>query len=204
MTNIVFDLINQFGYLAISLLIAIENIFPPIPSEVILSFAGFATHHSQMTVPLVIIASTIGAVLGALILYWIGYLLNEERLEKIFNHKLFKILGFKKGDVKKAIRRFDKYGTRAIFNGRCIPVIRSLISIPAGTAKVKLSKFLIYTTLGSLLWNTILVCLGSYMGENWQVIVTIFEEYSLIIAALILIALVYGSVKWYRKKIKTN
>lgn len=204
MTNIVFDLINQFGYLAISLLIAIENIFPPIPSEVILSFAGFATHHSQMTVPLVIIASTIGAVLGALILYWIGYLLNEERLEKIFNHKLFKILGFKKGDVKKAIRWFDKYGTSAIFYGRCIPVIRSLISIPAGTAKVKLSKFLIYTTLGSLIWNTILVCLGSYMGENWQVIVTIFEEYSLIIAALILIALVYGSVKWYRKKIKTN
>ena len=203
MTNIVFDLINQFGYLAISLLIAIENIFP-IPSEVILSFAGFATHHSQMTVPLVIIASTIGAVLGALILYWIGYLLNEERLEKIFNHKLFKILGFKKGDVKKAIRWFDKYGTGAIFYGRCIPVIRSLISILAGTAKVKLSKFLIYTTLGSLLWNTILVCLGSYMGENWQVIVTIFEEYSLIIAALILIALVYGSVKWYRKKIKTN
>ena len=96
MTNIVFDLINQSGYLAISLLIAIENIFPPIPSEVILSFAGFATHHSQMTVPLVIIASTIGAVLGALILYWIGYLLNEERLEKIFNHKLFKILGFKR------------------------------------------------------------------------------------------------------------
>ena len=204
MTNIVFDLINQSGYLAISLLIAIENIFPPIPSEVILYFAGFATHHSQMTVPLVIIASTIGAVLGALILYWIGYLLNEERLEKIFNHKLFKILGFKKGDVKKAIRWFDKYGTGAIFYGRCIPVIRSLISIPAGTAKVKLSKFLIYTTLGSLIWNTILVCLGSYMGENWQVIVTIFEEYSLIIAALILIALVYGSVKWYRKKIKTN
>ena len=204
MTNIVFDLINQSGYLAISLLIAIENIFPPIPSEVILSFAGFATHHSQMTVPLVIIASTIGAVLGALILYWIGYLLNEERLEKIFNHKLFKILGFKKGDVKKAIRWFDKYRTGAIFYGRCIPVIRSLISIPAGTAKVKLSKFLIYTTLGSLIWNTILVCLGSYMGENWQVIVTIFEEYSLIIAALILIALVYGSVKWYRKKIKTN
>ena len=115
MTNIVFDLINQSGYLAISLLIAIENIFPPIPSEVILSFAGFATHHSQMTVPLVIIASTIGAVLGALILYWIGYLLNEERLEKIFNHKLFKILGFKKGDVKKAIRWFDKYGTRCYF-----------------------------------------------------------------------------------------
>ncbi|EEJ72115.1 DedA family protein [Lactobacillus ultunensis] len=202
MTNIVFDLINQFGYLAISLLIAIENIFPPIPSEVILSFAGFATHHSQMTVPWVVISSTIGAVLGALILYWIGTLLNEERLEKIFDHRMFKMLGFKKGDVQKAITWFNKYGTGAIFYGRCIPVIRSLISIPAGTAKVKLSKFLIYTTLGSLIWNTVLVSLGSYMGEKWEMIVTIFEEYSFIIALLLLLIMIYGSFKWYQKKIK--
>lgn len=204
MTNIVFDLINHFGYLAISSLIAIENIFPPIPSEVILSFAGFATHHSQMTVPLVVIASTIGAVLGAIILYWIGTLLNEERLEKIFKHKLFKMLGFKKGDVKKAINWFNKYGTGAIFYGRCIPVIRSLISIPAGTAKVKFSKFLLYTTLGSLIWNMILVSLGSYMGENWQTIVNIFEEYSLVAAGFILIALIYFSTKWYKQKIKAD
>lgn len=204
MTNIVFDLINHFGYLAISSLIAIENIFPPIPSEVILSFAGFATHHSQMTVPLIVIASTIGAVLGAIILYWIGTLLNEERLEKIFKHKLFKMLGFKKGDVKKAINWFNKYGTGAIFYGRCIPVIRSLISIPAGTAKVKFSKFLLYTTLGSLIWNMILVSLGSYMGENWQTIVNIFEEYSLVAAGFILIALIYFSTKWYKQKIKAD
>lgn len=115
MTNIVFDLINQFGYLAISLLIAIENVFPPIPSEVILSFAGFATYHSQMTIVGVIISSTIGAVLGALILYWFGTLLNEDRLEKIFEHKMFKMLGFKKGDVQKAINWFNKYGIGAIF-----------------------------------------------------------------------------------------
>lgn len=200
MTNIVFDLINQFGYMAISFLIAVENIFPPIPSEVILSFAGFATHHSQMTVFGVIVASTIGAVAGAIILYWIGTILNKERLEKIFNHKMFKMLGFKKGDVQKAIAWFDKYGTNAIFYGRCIPVIRSLISIPAGTARVKFSKFLIYTTLGSLIWNIILVSLGSYMGENWQVIVTIFEEYSLIITGIIIIALIYGSFRWFKRK----
>ena len=190
--------------MAISFLIAVENIFPPIPSEVILSFAGFATHHSQMTVSLVIIAATIGATLGAIILYWIGTLLSEDRLEKVFNHKMFKMLGFKKGDVKKAIAWFDKYGAGAIFYGRCIPVIRSLISIPAGTAHVKLSKFLIYTTLGSLIWNIILVSLGSYMGENWQVIVNIFEEYSLIIAVFIIIALIYGSFKWYKTKIKAD
>lgn len=204
MTNIVFDLINQFGYLAISLLIAIENIFPPIPSEVILSFAGFATHHSQMTIIGVIIFSTFGAILGSIVLYWIGTLLNEERLEKVFNHRMFRMLGFKKGDIKKAINWFNKYGTGALFYGRCIPVIRSLISIPAGTAKVKLSQFLIYTTLGSLIWNTILVSLGSYMGERWETIVTIFEEYSFIIAVLLLLAMIYGSFKWYQKKIKAD
>ncbi len=199
MTNFVFDLINQFSYMAISFLIAIENVFPPIPSEVILSFAGFATHHSQMTVVGTVIASTYW---GALILYGIGWFLNEERLERILDHKAFKMLGFKRGDVQKAINWFDKYGTGAFFYGRCIPVIRSLISIPAGTAKVKMSKFLIYTTLGSLVWNTILVALGSYMREKWHVIVTIFEEYSLIIAGLILIAMIFFSFRWYKQKIK--
>ncbi|CDI60958.1 Alkaline phosphatase [Lactobacillus helveticus CIRM-BIA 101] len=144
----------------------------------------------------------IGAVLGALILYGIGWFLNEERLERILDHKAFKMLGFKRGDVQKAINWFDKYGTGAFFYGRCIPVIRSLISIPAGTAKVKMSKFLIYTTLGSLVWNTILVALGSYMREKWHVIVTIFEEYSLIIAGLILIAMIFFSFRWYKQKIK--
>ncbi|NRO18945.1 Protein DedA [Lactobacillus helveticus] len=155
-----------------------------------------------MTVVGTVIASTIGAVLGALILYGISWFLNEERLERILDHKAFKMLGFKRGDVQKAINWFDKYGTGAIFYGRCIPVVRSLISIPAGTAKVKMSKFLIYTTLGSLVWNTILVALGSYMREKWDVIVTIFEEYSLIIAGLILIAMIFFSFRWYKQKIK--
>lgn len=202
MTNIVFDLINQFGYLAVGLLIAIENVFPPVPSEVILSFAGFATHHSQMNIPLVVVASTIGAVLGAIVLYGIGRIISQERLEKLLDTKAFGMLGFKKDDVQKAIDWFDKYGTGAIFYGRCIPVVRSLISIPAGTAKVKMGKFLIYTTLGSFIWNTILVSLGAYMGKNWQIIVTIFEDYSLAIIVLILIAIIYFGFKWYKKKIK--
>lgn len=101
MTNFVFDLINQFSYMAISFLIAIENVFPPIPSEVILSFAGFATHHSQMTVVGTVISSTIGAVLGALILYGIGWFLNEERLECILDHKAFKMLGLKEAMYKR-------------------------------------------------------------------------------------------------------
>lgn len=202
MTTWIFSLIDHFGYLAVMLLIAIENIFPPIPSEVILSFGGFMTTHTKMNIFGLIIASTIGAVIGALVLYWIGTFLNEQRLEKLFNHNFFKKLGFKKDDVKKSIAWFDKHGIKAIFFGRCIPVVRSLISIPAGIAKVSIPKFIVLTTLGSLLWNTVLISLGAYMGSKWETIVLIFEEYSLVVVVLLIVACIYFGIRWYKKRIK--
>lgn len=202
MTAWIFSLIDRFGYLAVMLLIAIENVFPPIPSEVILSFGGFMTTHTKMNIFGLIIASTLGAVIGAIILYWVGTLLNEERLEKLFNHAFFKKLGFKKDDVNKSIAWFDKHGIKAIFFGRCIPVVRSLISIPAGIAKVSIPKFIVLTTLGSLLWNTVLISLGAYMGSKWETIVVIFEEYSLVVVILLIIACIYFGVRWYKKRIK--
>lgn len=202
MTTWIFSLIDHFGYLAVMLLIAIENIFPPIPSEVILSFGGFMTTHTKMNIFGLIVASTIGALIGALVLYWIGTFLNEQRLESLFNHSFFKKLGFKKDDVKKSIAWFDKHGVKAIFFGRCIPVVRSLISIPAGIAKVALPKFIILTALGSLLWNTVLISLGAYMGSKWETIVLIFEEYSLVVVILLIIACIYFGVRWYKKRIK--
>lgn len=202
MTALIFSFIDHFGYLAVALLIAIENVFPPIPSEVILSFSGFMTSKTSMTTFGLIIASTIGAVIGALILYWIGTLLNADRLEKLFNHTMFKRLGFKKDDVKKSIAWFDKHGVKAIFFGRCIPVVRSLISIPAGIAKVNMRTFLTLTTLGSLIWNSILIFLGSYMGAQWEQIVLIFEEYSLVVITLFIIGILYFSYYWYKNRIK--
>ncbi|WP_242367629.1 DedA family protein [Lactobacillus intestinalis] len=202
MTALIFSFIDHFGYLAVALLIAIENVFPPIPSEVILSFSGFMTSKTSMTTFGLIIASTIGAVVGALILYWIGTLLNADRLEKLFNHTMFKRLGFKKDDVKKSIAWFDKHGVKAIFFGRCIPVVRSLISIPAGIAKVNMRTFLTLTTLGSLIWNSILIFLGSYMGAQWEQIVLIFEEYSLVVITFFIIGIFYLSYYWYKNRIK--
>ena len=202
MTALIFSFIDHFGYLAVALLIAIENVFPPIPSEVILSFSGFMTSKTSMTTFGLIIASTIGAVIGALILYWIGTLLNADRLEKLFNHTMFKRLGFKKDDVKKSIAWFDKQGVKAILFGRCIPVVRSLISIPAGIAKVNMRTFLTLTTLGSLIWNSILIFLGSYMGAQWEQIVLIFEEYSLVVIILFIIGIFYFSYYWYKNRIK--
>ncbi len=194
--------IENFGYLAIILLIAVENIFPPIPSEVILTLGGFLVSGTKLTLIGVILASTLGSIIGAIILFSISRNLTLPRFEKLLETKLFKLLGFKKGDAQKAINWFDKHGIGAIFYGRCIPVVRSLISIPAGIAHVGWTKFLVLTTLGSLVWNSVLVGLGHYMGKNWQLVVKIFDDYTLIIIALLLILFIYFGIKWYKTRIK--
>lgn len=194
--------IENFGYLAIILLIAVENIFPPIPSEVILTLGGFLVSGTKLTLIGVILASTLGSIIGAIILFSISRNLTLPRLEKLLETKLFKLLGFKKDDAQKAIDWFDKHGISAIFYGRCIPVVRSLISIPAGIAHVGWTKFLVLTTLGSLVWNSVLVGLGHYMGKNWQVVVRIFDDYTIVIINLLLILFIYFGIKWYKSRIK--
>ncbi|NME20420.1 DedA family protein [Lactobacillus johnsonii] len=194
--------IENFGYLAIILLIAVENIFPPIPSEVILTLGGFLVSGTKLTLIGVILASTLGSIIGAIILFSISRNLTLPRLEKLLETKLFKLLGFKKDDAQKAIDWFDKHGISAIFYGRCIPVVRSLISIPAGIAHVGWTKFLVLTTLGSLVWNSVLVGLGHYMGKNWQVLVRIFDDYTIVIIILLLILFIYFGIKWYKSRIK--
>ena len=204
MTHWLTDFIEQFGYFAILLLIAIENIFPPIPSEVILTLGGFLVHVTNLRLIGVILVSTLGSLVGAIILFSLSRNLTLKRLEKLLGTKLFKILGFKKDDAQKAISWFDKHGIGAIFYGRCIPVVRSLISIPAGISHVGWIKFLILTTFGSLIWNSVLVGLGFYMGKNWQVIVKIFEDYTLLIIALLIILFIYFGIKWYKNRIKVR
>lgn len=194
--------IENFGYLAIILLIAVENIFPPIPSEVILTLGGFLVSGTKLTLIGVILASTLGSIIGAIILFSISRNLTLPRLEKLLETKLFKLLGFKKDDAQKAIDWFDKHGISAIFYGRCIPVVRSLISIPAGIAHVGWTKFLVLTTLGSLVWNSVLVGLGHYMGKNWQVVVRIFDDYTIVIIIFLLILFIYFGIKWYKSRIK--
>ena len=194
--------IENFGYLAIILLIAVENSFPLIPSEVILTLGGFLVSGTKLTLIGVILASTLGSIIGAIILFSISRNLTLPRLEKLLETKLFKLLGFKKDDAQKAIDWFDKHGISAIFYGRCIPVVRSLISIPAGIAHVGWTKFLVLTTLGSLVWNSVLVGLGHYMGKNWQGVVRIFDDYTIVIIILLLILFIYFGIKWYKSRIK--
>lgn len=196
----IIDIVNQFGYIGIILLIAIENIFPPIPSEVILTFGGFATTISSITVIGTIIAATIGSVLGAIVLYWIGRVLKEERIDKLVDSKVGKILGLKKDDIHRAFSWFDNKGKCAVFFGRFIPIVRSLVSVPAGMAKMPMVPFLVLTTVGSLIWNTVLITLGKIAGSSWNRIAEYIGGYSDIVFSGFIVLFVLGIIAFYVKK----
>lgn len=193
-----FGFISQFGYFAVAGLILFENIFPPIPSELILPLSGFLVSKTSMTLPLVIAAATFGSVVGAYILYGIGRLLSQERLEVFFDTKLMRMLGFHSEDVAKAIGWFDRKGQITVLVCRCVPVVRSLISIPAGTAKMNMVRFALYTLVGSLAWNTVLCTLGFWAGDAWEVITAQAEWVSTAVKiAIVVIGLIV--VAWWVK-----
>ena len=140
------NLISQFGYVGVWFLIFFENVFPPIPSELILPLSGFFTTTTDLTLPGVIIAATIGSITGAYILYGVGRLLSRERLMTFFGTRPMRLLGFKPNDIASAVDWFDRKGQVTVLICRCIPVVRSLISIPAGTAKMNVVRFSLYTS----------------------------------------------------------
>lgn len=198
------SLIDQFGYLAIALLIALENIFPPLPSEIILTMSGFLATKTSLTIAGTVISATLGSLIGALVLYAIGRQLTVQRLGALLKRRPFQLLGFKADDAYRAVWWFNRHGTSGILYGRCIPVVRSLISIPAGIAKTPLGKFCLLTTIGSAIWNTILVGLGAWVGDSWATIVQIFDDYTTF--AIIVMALVgcYLAYRWYLTRIKNK
>lgn len=203
MQQFVINIVNEFGYTGIFFLIAIENLFPPIPSEVILTFGGFITTFTNLNIIGVIISSTIGSVVGAIILYKIGTLLTKEKLGKILNSKVGKILHFKKSEVKYTEGYFDKIGMSAVFFCRFIPIVRSLISIPAGMAKMSFGPFLLLTTIGSLIWNSVLITVGAVTGNSWSKVSESMGKYSntVFIIFMILLVVIYIALKKVKSKI---
>jgi membrane protein DedA with SNARE-associated domain len=205
----IIEIMNKFGLLGIFLLITIENIFPPIPSEVILTFGGFMTTPVDSTITIwgVIIVSTLGSVVGAIILYGIGLLLSAERLGAILDGKIGKLLGFKKDDVFKACDWFNKKGKITVLFCRCVPIVRSLISIPAGMAKMRFDLFVILTTLGSFIWNIILVYLGAAAGSSWEKIVEgtdVYKTITVIVLGVIALAVLIWYILYRKKNSTTN
>lgn len=201
MENWITEIMSQYGYLGIFLLIMLENIFPPIPSEVILTFGGYMTTQSDMTAMGVILVSTAGSVAGAVILYGLGLQLDVKRLEKIVD-RYGRVLRLTRKDIHKADSWFDKYGIWTVLFCRLIPLIRSLISIPAGMSNMKFGLFLLFTTVGTLIWNTILVSVGAAVGDNWESIVGVMDIYSNI-AYVVIVLVGLAAIWWYiqfRKK----
>lgn len=187
MQDWIIAVMQQYGYLGVALLIAVENIFPPIPSEVILTFGGFMTTYTTLNIWLVILAATAGSLIGAVVLYGIGCLLPPDRLKSILSGRVGKLLHLYPDDVDKAVDWFNRTGFSTVFFCRFIPMVRSLISIPAGFARMKFVPFLGLTALGSFLWNTILVWVGVAARESWDIIVKNLESYSGVFKIILLI-----------------
>ncbi|MFD1708890.1 DedA family protein [Siminovitchia sediminis] len=201
MENWLMDIISEFGYMGILFLIALENIFPPIPSEVILTFGGFMTTASNLSFFGVVLSATAGSLIGAIVLYIIGLQLDVERLEKIIG-RWGHILRLTVNDIHKADAWFDKYGPWTVFFCRFIPLIRSLISIPAGMSNMNVGLFLLLTTLGTLIWNIVLVYLGSLVGASWEVIVNYLDIYSKVMYVILFLLGVVLLFIFFKKRRK--
>lgn len=160
-------IIEKLGLVGVALMMFLENVFPPIPSELIMPMAGFASAMGSMSLVAVIIAGTMGSVLGALPLYYLGTTLDEPRLMAL-TQKYGKYLLIKPSDIKNAQKWFDKYGKAVVFFGRMIPAIRSLISIPAGMNRMPMLPFLVLTAVGSAIWTSLLAYAGYVLGANYD------------------------------------
>ncbi|QMT17012.1 DedA family protein [Planococcus maritimus] len=195
------SVMENYGYFGIFLLILLENVFPPVPSEVVLTAGGFMTSTTSLTIWGVILSATAGSVAGAAVLYGLGLLLDVERLERIID-KHGRWLRLKKADLYKADRWFDRFGGFAVFIGRLIPLVRSLISIPAGMSNMKFVLFLTFTTAGTFIWNTVLVYAGRAVGDNQEAILQQLSVYSNLVYALLIVGVVIGL--WMFKKSRST
>ncbi len=178
-------IMEQFGLLGVTVMMFLENVFPPIPSELIMPAAGFAAAMGKMNLVLVIIAGTLGSVLGALPLYYLGTVFDEKRLFSLAE-KYGKYVLVKPSDVTNAQDWFHKYGKTVIFFGRMIPAIRSLISIPAGMARMPMLPFLVLTAIGSAIWTTTLAYAGYILGANYEQVEAFIEPISKIVVIVVL------------------
>lgn len=188
-TSWALDLVERLGYAGVAFAVALENVFPPIPSEAILPMAGFLVGQGRFTFPAVVLAATIGSVVGALILYALGYYFGEAKLRYLFR-RFGKFALLDEQDLDKAKEWFERHGSRAVLICRLVPIVRSLISVPAGLVKMSLGTFIIYTAIGSGIWNTLLISGGWILGNEWESVegYISYIEYAAIAAIIAIVA----------------
>jgi membrane protein DedA with SNARE-associated domain len=161
------DFIDAIGLIGVAALVALENVFPPIPSELVLLLTGFNVSETRFGYVGAVVFATLGSVIGAYFLYAVGRLLHEDRLEA-FLAGIGRFVGLKRSDVHKGFAWFERHGSAVVLFGRLIPVVRSVVSIPAGAEKMPLSRFTILTSLGSFVWNAVWIAVGWGLGDQWK------------------------------------
>ncbi|MFV2100139.1 DedA family protein [Micromonospora sp. LOL_024] len=196
LTGWVAAVIEASGEVGVALLVALESIVPPVPSEIVLAMAGYLAGEGRFNVVLVTVAATVGSVLGALVLYWLGAAVGENRLRRWLDRLPLVELD----DLEKADRWFERYGRRAVFFGRMAPVVRSLVSVPAGANRMPLVEFVALTTLGSGIWNGLFIGLGYALGSRWDQIGRYSSWFDYAILTLLALMIVSWAVKKHRRR----
>jgi len=194
--------ISTIGYPGVFISVFLESFFAPIPSEIILPFSGFVASTGKMNLVIVIIIATVAAYLGSLPFYFIGRWGEKPVIN--FINKYGKYLFIQQKDVDKVFGAFDKYGKGVVFFGRLIPMIRTLISFPAGVAKMQFARFSMYTLIGSLTWNILLTYAGYQLGDHWSVVSGWIEKYQNVILILIAIAFVLYIIRGIKSRRSTG
>jgi membrane protein DedA with SNARE-associated domain len=188
------DVIDRLGYFGVALLVSLENLFPPIPSEIVLPFAGFVARDGRANLVGMIAAATIGSLVGAWTLYGISAWIGPDRFAR-FLVRYGKFVRLTSADVTKSEQWFDRHSTKAVLICRCIPLIRSLISIPAGFRRMPIVRFTIYTTLGSLVWNAALIGAGYSLRSQWEKVEPIMSVFQYVV-----IAAIVGAIAWFLRR----
>lgn len=187
--------IESCGYVGVFALMVAENIFPPIPSEVIMPLAGFLAGAGKLSLALTILVGTLGSVLGTLMWYYIGLWFGEARLKR-FAARHGRLLTLSPSDIDAAHDWFQRHGTMAVFFGRMIPAIRTLISVPAGLARMPLWKFLAYTTVGSALWTGVLTFAGLLLHENYALVGHYIDPLSKLVVVVVVAVYLWRVIRW--------
>ena len=183
------QIILALGYPGIALVMLIENLFPPIPSEVVMPFAGFLAQQGKLNLVAAIAAGTLGSVMGAVVLYYIGRWADEPVI-RAFLRRWGRYITVTEDELDRIMKVFDKYGQPIIFFGRLIPIVRSLISVPAGMDRMPLGRFLLFTTLGSAIWSSVLAYAGVVLAEHWETILVYSKQYERVTLVLLAVAFV--------------
>ncbi|MCO1659160.1 DedA family protein [Pseudonocardia humida] len=193
-----FSIVDRMGSVGVGLLILLENLIPPIPSEVVLPLAGFRASTGALNVVAVWIWSTAGSVVGAALLYGLGAWLGYDRLHRLAGHRWFVITSQK--DLERGQKFFEDHGSKVVLLGRFVPFLRSVVSIPAGVVGMPLVKFLTLTTLGSGVWNAAFVALGWLLGERWDSVERWLGPVSYVVIGLLVVGLIVLIVRKVRSR----